>query len=114
MHIVGLCERNPHGYFVTFSEQEHSSLVICVVFLRLVNHTADTAHDRVLVDVRVVSHKKRVPCVIEQLAVNEVVTRCTNHQETVAYELDTSGYVAKPPVGDAVNCRRKKQVKRFH
>ena len=79
-------------------------MVICVVLLCLADHAAQTAHDRILVDVRVVAHKESVPGVIEQLAVHEVVTRCANHEEAVADELDTSGFVAQLPVGDAVNC----------
>ena len=50
------------------------------------------------------AHEEGVPGVIEQLAVHEVVTRCTNHEEAVADELDASCFVAQLPVGDAVNC----------
>jgi len=52
------------------------------------------------------AHKEGVPGVIEQLAVHEVVTCCTNHKEAVTDELDTSGLMANLPVGDAVNCGR--------
>lgn len=79
-------------------------MVICVILLCLADHAAQTAHDCFLIDVRVVAHEESVPGVIEQLAVHEVVTRCTNHEEAVANELDTSGFVAELPVGDAVNC----------
>ena len=81
-------------------------MVICVVFLCLADHAAQTAHDWVLIDVCVMAHKEGVPSVIEQLAVHEVVACCTNHKEAVADELDTSGFVAQLPVGDAVNCGR--------
>lgn len=79
-------------------------MVICVVFLRLANHATYTAHNRFLIDVRVVPHEERIPGVIEQLAVYKVVTRGANQQEAVADELDISGNVTKPPVRDAVNC----------
>lgn len=81
-------------------------MVICVVLLCLADHAAQTAHDRVLIDVCVMAHEEGVPSVIEQLAVHEVVTCCTNHKEAVADELDVSCFVAQLPVGDAVNCGR--------
>lgn len=81
-------------------------MVVCVVLLDLADDTAQTAHDWVLIDVRVMAHEERVPRVIEQLAVHEVVTRCTNHEEAVADELDTSGFVTQLPVSDAVNWGR--------
>ena len=81
-------------------------MVICVVLLRLANYATEAAHYRFLIDVRVVAHEERVPGVVEQLAVYEIVTCCANHEETVADELDLSGFVAQSPVGDAVNCER--------
>lgn len=104
VHKVGLSKRDPHGYFVALLEQEDSSVVICVVFLRLANHATETAHNGLLIDVRVMPHEERVPSVVEQLAVYEVVTRGANHQKAVADELYTTGFVAQPPIGDAVNC----------
>lgn len=40
------------------------------------------------------AHKESVPCIIEELAVHEVVASCANHKEAVADEFDTTGYVA--------------------
>lgn len=79
-------------------------MVVCVVLLCLANHAAQTAHDWVLIDVCVMAHEEGVTGIIEQLAVHEVVTCCTNHEEAVANEFDTSSFVAQLPVGDAVNC----------
>ena len=93
MHEVGLCKRDSHGYFVAAPEQEYRAVIIRVVLPLLADDTAQTAHDWLLIDVRVVAHEQRVPGVVEQLAVHEVVTGCANHKEAVADELDTSGYV---------------------
>ena len=94
MHEVGLCERDAHRYFVTASEHEHCAVIIRVVLSLLADDTAQTAHDRFLVDVCVMTHKESVPCIIEELAVHEVVASCANHKEAVADEFDTTGYVA--------------------
>lgn len=83
-------------------------MVICVVFLCLAYNATDTAHDRLLIDVCVMTHEERVPSIIEQLAVYEVVTRSANHEKTVAEESYISGFMAQSPVRDAMNYKRSK------
>ena len=85
-------------------------MVIGIVFPDLANHTAYTAHDLYLVDIRVVSHEQRIPGVIKQLAVYKVVTWGANQKETVADELHVSAYVTKPPVSDLMNCKENRDV----
>ena len=85
-------------------------MVIRVVFLCLAYNATDTAHDRLLIDVCVMTHEERVPSVIEQLAVYEVVTGSANHEKTVAEESYTSGFVAQSPVRDTMNYKRSKEM----
>ena len=80
---------------------------IGVVLFGLAHHAADALHDGLLIDIGAVPHEVGGAIVVVDLTVDEVETRYTDHEETVANELHLTLCVAKFPVRKAVSYEEK-------